>query len=128
MDMPNFLTVEEVLLIHLDQLGQYGGLAGVRDMGLLESALAMPTATYAGEYLHQTLFEMAAAYLFHIVCNHPFLDGNKRTGTVAALVLLSLNGITFEADEIAFENLVRSVAEGNATKTLVAEFLQKHTI
>jgi death-on-curing protein len=86
MQTPIFLELEEIITIHLDQLARYGGLAGIRDLGLLQSAIAMPTAMYARAYLHQTLLEMAAAYLFHIIQNHPFLDGNKHTGTVAALV------------------------------------------
>ena len=77
---PRFLSVADVLGFHEDQLANYGGAPGVRDMGLLESAVAMPMAGFGDQYLHADLFEMAAAYLYHIVCNHPFVDGNKRTG------------------------------------------------
>jgi len=77
---PVFLDVEDVLLIHEEQLALYGGAAGIRDAGLLESAVAMPRATAGGEYAHEGLFAMAAAYAFHIAQNQPFLDGNKRTG------------------------------------------------
>lgn len=121
-----FLDLDEVIEIHHDQLARYGGLSGIRDFGLLQSAITMPAMTYGGEYLHGDLFAMAAAYLFHIVCNHPFLDGNKRTGTVAALVFLALNGVAIEADETIFEALIREVAEGKADKTAIAEFLQIH--
>ncbi len=76
----DFLSLEDVLEMHLDQIRRYGGSAEVRDMGLLESAIAMPQATYAGENLHEDVYSMAAAYFFHIVQNHPFVDGNKRTG------------------------------------------------
>jgi death on curing protein len=87
-----------VLEIHALQLGEFGGIAGVRDRGLLESAVEQPRATAFGELLHTDLFEMAAAYLFHIVKNHAFLDGNKRTALVAALVFLDINGVSLERD------------------------------
>ncbi|HYQ81440.1 MAG TPA: Fic family protein, partial [Anaeromyxobacteraceae bacterium] len=74
---PAFLTLDEVLALHADQIGRYGGSPGLRDLGLLESALAAPRATFGGEHLHGSLPEMAAAYLFHLVRNHPFVDGNK---------------------------------------------------
>jgi len=108
---PDFLSFAEVLEIHRDQIERYGGKTGIRDLGLLQSALAMPAAGFGGRYLHGDLFEMAAAYLFHIVRNHPFVDGNKRTGAVAALVFLSLNGMEIEASEDIFEQTVRAVAE-----------------
>ena len=89
-----FLELEDVLQIHEEQLAAYGGAAGIRDQALLESAAAMPQASFGEEYLHEDLSHMAAAYAFHIAQNQPFLDGNKRTGLVAALVFLDLNGIT----------------------------------
>src|SRR5205807_4774635 len=79
MKQPRFLVLEEVLRIHAHQIEQYGGSFGVRDAGLLLSAVAAPQASFAGGFLHGTPFEMAAAYLFHLARNHPFLDGNKRT-------------------------------------------------
>jgi death-on-curing protein len=82
---PIFLTLDEVLEIHEQQIELYGGSHGVRDMNLLESALGVPQATFGGEYLHPTVGAMAAAYLFHITQNHPFFDGNKRTGANAAI-------------------------------------------
>ncbi len=75
-----FLTLEDVLEIHALQLARYGGADGLRDPGLLESALAQPQASFGGDFVHESLFAMAAAYLFHIVSNHAFVDGNKRTG------------------------------------------------
>lgn len=91
---PDFLSVEDVIRIHDEQIAAYGGAAGVRDRGLLESAVAMPRASFDEAYLHEDLAYMAAAYAFHIAQNQPFLDGNKRTGLVAALVFLDLNGVT----------------------------------
>src|SRR5437588_8405063 len=109
---PTFLALDEVLEIHRDQLARYGGAAGIRDLGLLQSALAQPQATFRGQFLHADLFEMASAYLFHIVQNHPFLDGNKRVGAVAALVFLLLNDQDIKATNQELEALVLSVAQG----------------
>lgn len=95
-------------------------------MGLLLSALAVPAVTFGGSFLHADLFEMAAAYLFHIVRNHPFSDGNKRTGAVAALVFFSLNDIEIEADEDSFEKMVLAVAADQADKGAVTEFFREH--
>ena len=89
-----FLTLAEVIEIHADQIRRYGSRAGLRDLALLESALAQPEASFAGEWLHGDLYAMAAAYAYHLCQNHPFIDGNKRTGLSAALVFLELNGIT----------------------------------
>src|SRR5215470_3889144 len=96
---PRFLGFDEVLTIHADQVGRYGGSPGIRDAALLRSAVAMPKAGTAGGYLHSDLVEMAAAYAFHIVKNHPFIDGNKRVGAVAVLVFLELNGIPVRIPE-----------------------------
>jgi death-on-curing protein len=90
---PLFLHVEDVLLIHEEQLAEYGGSAGVRDAALLDSAVAMPRATVGGNFAHEDLFAMAAAYAFHVAQNQPFVDGNKRTGLLAAGVFLDLNGV-----------------------------------
>ena len=79
MSDPTFLTLDEVLGIHADQIRTYGGGTGFRDLELLRSALAMPETTFDGEYLHPSVFEMAGACLFHIARNHPFVDGKERT-------------------------------------------------
>lgn len=88
-----FLDVADVMAFHATQLARYGGLEGVRDAGLLASAVAMPRATFDGEFLHDGVFSMAAAYAFHIAENQPFVDGNKRAALMAALVFLELNGV-----------------------------------
>ena len=93
-DDPFFLSVEEVLEIQAQMLGTYGGQAGIRDRSSLESAVGMPTQTFGGELVHAGLFEMAAAYAFHIAENQPFVDGNKRTGLATALTFLRLNGVS----------------------------------
>jgi death on curing protein len=122
----DFLSTEDVLTLHADQVDLYGGGHGVRDMGLLESAVAQPRASFGGEHLHKDLFEMAAAYLYHLVQNHPFLDGNKRTGAVAGLVFLDLNGIEVDAPKGSIYDLTMSVATGKAAKAEVAEFFRSH--
>ena len=91
---PVFLTLDEVLEIHRDQIARYGGAQGIRDLGLLQSALAQPAAVFGGQFLHADLFEMAAAYLFHLVQNHPLVDGNKRLGWLATATFLEINGIS----------------------------------
>jgi death on curing protein len=82
---PDFLTLEDVLLIHEQQLERYGGSPGIRDRGLLESAVAQPQAGFGGKYVHESIFDMAAAYAFHIAENQPFVDGNKRAALASAL-------------------------------------------
>lgn len=123
---PAFLTLSEVLRIHEDQLERYGGERGVRDIGLLQSAVSMPAAGFAGRFLHEDLFEMAAAHLFHIARNHPFVDGNKRTAVVCALVFLALNDPEIDASEDELVKMVRGVAQGRVRKDAVAQFLRSH--
>ena len=123
-----FLTLDDVLALHADQIARYRGSALVRDLGLLESALAMPAATFGGDFLHASLDEQAAAYLFHLVKNHPFVDGNKRTGLVAMLAFLGLNGRHLEAPDDDLTDLVFGVAEGRVTKAEVAVFVRRHTV
>lgn len=122
-----FLTIQEVLYFHHAQMEQFGGSMGVRDPGLLESALAQPCASFGGEYLHRGVFEMAAAYLYHIVQNHPFVDGNKRVGLESALAFLALNGVEIDAPDHDLEAIVLAVASGQADKTQAAAFLDKHS-
>ncbi len=121
---PAFVTLDEVLAIQAEQIERYGGTRGLRDRGLLESALAMPAATYGGEFLHSTLFEMAAAYLFHLCNNHPFLDGNKRTALAACLAFLWLNDLEVVADPDEIAELVLDVADGGLGKAQVAVYLE----
>lgn len=124
---PVFLRLDEILEIHIDQIKRYGGSPAIRSLELLQSAFAAPEATFEGHYLHTDLYEMAAAYLFHLVQNHPFVDGNKRTGVVASLVFLELNGIEIDADENALAALVEQVAQGKADKSEISHFLKEHS-
>lgn len=120
---PLFLTLDEVLAIHADQIRRYGGSHGLRDLSLLGSALAMPQASFGGVYLHPSLAEMAAAYLFHLAQNHPFVDGNKRASLAAALAFIWLNDHRLEAGEDELTELVMGVAAGRAGKADAAVFI-----
>jgi death on curing protein len=122
-----FLTLAEVLEIHQDQIARYGGEPGTRDLDLLKSALGMPAATFSGSFLHTDLPEMAAAYLFHLVGNHPFIDGNKRTGAMAAYVFLGLNGYELDATQPLLAEFVLALARGERTKSDVTAFLREHS-
>ena len=118
-----FLSLDEILEIHADQIERYGGSEGIRDRAGLESAIAAPRATFGSQYLHHSVPAMAAAYLFHLCQDHPFIDGNKRVGANAAITFLLLNGWEplFEAEELV--TLVLSVASGAMHKQeLIATF------
>jgi len=123
---PQFLTLDEVMDIHRNQIERYGGMLGVRDAALLESALAAPQSGFGDQYLHGDFFEMASAYLFHVVQNHPFLDGNKRVGTAAALTFLELNGVETKIPNQALVATVLAVAQGETDKSAIAVFFRKH--
>ena len=118
------MTVEQVIELHDTFLEDHGGLPGLRDRGLLESAVEMPRSTMFGELLHRTIYDKAAAYLFHLVQNHPFNDGNKRTGALTAILFLELNGIQTTFSEALYEELVVEVAKGNYNKVEIAYFLE----
>ena len=121
-----FLNTEEVRLVHEDQIRRYGGGLGIRDEGLLDSAVAQPQASFGGQRLHPTLFDMAAAYLFHLVENHPFIDGNKRVGTAVAILFLKLNGFNIKVADDEMTNFVLDVAQGRINKPTIAEFFRYH--
>lgn len=122
---PKFLSLGEVLEIHKDQISRYGGNPGIRELDGLKSALGLPAATFGGEFLHPDIFSMAAAYLFHITNNHPFIDGNKRTGTATALVFLYLNGYELGATEDDLFEMVMGVATGQLDKDEITRFISK---
>lgn len=124
MSEPEFLDLDEVLEIHALQLADFGGLEGVRDQGLLESALEQPRATAFGQFLHGDLFEMAAAYLFHVVKNHAFMDGNKRTALLSTLVFLDINGISIDREDDRLYELTLAAAEGRISKPEIGEQLK----
>ncbi len=123
-----FLTLEEVLFIHEDQILNYGGSPEIRDQGLLESAIAQPMATFGDQDLHPDVFDKAAAYLFHICSNHPFVDGNKRTALASSLVFLELNGIVIEDPEELLYEIVIQVATGGSSKETIAQAFRRLTV
>lgn len=120
-----FVEIEEALRIHQRQVGRFGGDDGVRDHGLLESALAMPRASYDGQFVHEDLIAMAGAYLFHLCKNHPFMDGNKRVALAVALYFLSRNGMPLEVDDQSLYEHVVALASGQMTKDAVTAYLHE---
>lgn len=121
-----FLSLDEVLALHADQIRRYGGGEGVRDLGLLESGVAVPEASFDGRYLHATLPEMAAAYLYHLAQNHPLVDGNKRVAAAAMFMFLYMNDWLLDCEEDELVELTLGVASGKTTKAEVAVFVAAH--
>ena len=122
---PDFLTVEDVLDLHAQQLERYGGADGLRDRGLLESAVATPQPSFGGQFAHEGIHTMAAAYAFHIAQNQPFVDGNKRTGLLAALVFLDINGWTVDDPDERLQVAMLSIAERTLDKGGLAAILRQ---
>ena len=124
MPAPIFLSLADIIDIHTDQIARYGGQRGVRDFGLLESALAQPEASFGGEWLHRDLYEMAAAYAYHVCQNHPFLDGNKRAALASGLVFLELNGISLSDPKGRLKDAMLAMASGKLKKEPFAHLLR----
>ncbi|GBR76149.1 cell filamentation protein Fic [Candidatus Termititenax persephonae] len=123
----HFLTLSEVLLILEDQIRNYGGLYGVRDLNLLSSAINMPQSSFQGEYLHKTIPAMAATYVYHICQNHPFIDGNKRVALASSLVFLAINGYAFNCPgEIVYKEII-AVAKGEIKKEELIKYYKKYS-
>ena len=128
MNEPIFLSLEETMLIHASMIESYGGSYGVRDQGLLDSAVETPRSGFGGEYFHKSIFEMAAAYIFHIVKNHPFIDGNKRTGLGCTDVFLLINGYDLNFSIDIAEELTLRIASEPITKVEIAKILEEHSV
>lgn len=124
MKTPRFLTLAEVNEIHQNQIRLYGGNHGTRDLGLLQSAIAQPEASFQAAWLHNSLFEMAAAYAFHICKNHPFIDGNKRAALASALVFLELNQIEILDKRGDLFEAMLNIAEGRMDKKTLAKLFK----
>ncbi len=122
--MSRFLSEEHVIRIHDAVLLAYGGASGVRDMHMLLSALGQPRMSMSGQFLHRTVFDQAAAYLYHLSRNHPFVDGNKRTAAQTALLFLEINHYDFVGDDTEFVELVVEVAQGNLEKAEIASYFR----
>jgi death-on-curing protein len=125
--MIHFLTLSEVLLILEDQIRNYGGIYGVRDINLLGSALYMQQSSFGGQYLHETIPAMAAAYVFHICQNHPFIDGNKRVALASSLVFLDINEYTFNCKDEMIYNEIMNMAKGDIKKDELIKYYEKYT-
>ena len=126
--MVEFLTIDDVMELHAGQIAAYGGSDGLRSLDLLQSAIAQPQAMFSGVFLHTDIFQMAAAYLFHLVQNHPFIDGNKRIGLEAGLVFLQMNGYSIETEDVFLVELILGVAQGKIDKPEIAEFFRTHVV
>jgi len=126
--MIKFLSKETILAFHKDQVKKYGGVQGIRDEGLLESALAQPQASFDGKYVHETIFEMAAAYGFHICKNHPFFDGNKRIALVAMYTFLYVNDYQLKADKKSLYAMMLDLASGKLEKEELTGYIKENTI
>jgi death-on-curing protein len=125
--MVRFLPETVVLAIHEDLIRLYGGVYGVRDAAALNAAIHMPQAQFEGQFLHPTIFHMAAAYGFHLCQNHPFFDGNKRTAGMAMFTFLRLNGLIPGASEVEYYNTMMSIATGQVNKDQLTAWLQTVT-
>ncbi|WP_045442264.1 type II toxin-antitoxin system death-on-curing family toxin [Picosynechococcus sp. NKBG042902] len=123
-----FLTLIEVLALHHRVIEQSGGAFGIRDLGLLASAIAQPRMTFSGEDLYSSLFEKATALGFSIIMNHPFVDGNKRTGHAVMETFLVLNGMEINASVDEQEYVVLAIASGELGREALVEWLRENTI
>ena len=120
-----YLSLEQVIELHDALIEKFGGLLGIRERSLLESAVAAPMMAVFGEELHKTIYNKAAAYLFYIAKNHAFLDGNKRTASAAALAFLRANGKSIKYDVDEFLEFVVSVAKGQADLDAISNYIGK---
>lgn len=128
MPVPKFINKQIVLQIHQRQIEKFGGSLGLRDLGLLESALAQPEATFGGELLHSTIAEQAAAYLYHISKNHSFIDGNKRTAFAVMDTFLRINGYKLALTDDDAYDLVLAVVDGRLDKADLTVALESQLI
>ena len=121
-----YLTPEQVLFIHARLIAETGGESGIRDLGLLQSAVARPQATFDGDELYSDIYHEASALLESLINNHPFVDGNKRTGITASAMFLQINGYSLIASNQELESFVLAVASGEQTIESIAAWLQSH--
>lgn len=122
-----FLTLEQLLIIHDDQIERYGGSHGIRDLGLLESALLRPQTTFGGQDLYLTIFHKAASLLHSLLMNHAFVDGNKRTAVTTTLVFLELNGYTLSVSQDPLVQTALQIENKKMTFGQIVSWLKKHS-
>ena len=125
---PPWVRLDAVLAIHRRQLSEHGGLDGIRDQGMLESALGRPTNKYSYESPKPSLAQLAAAYAFGIARNHPFIDGNKRTAFVVCELFLRLNKQGIEASAEGKYIIFLSLADGTLSEEALAQWIAEHLI
>lgn len=128
MQIPEFIEKKVVIAIHQYLINEFGGSLGIRDEGLLESALAQPQATFGGKLLHPSIADQAAAYLYHLAKNHAFVDGNKRTALGVTEAFLRLNGYNLSLLDQELYELTLRTAKGELEKTEIAEVLRTHLV
>lgn len=121
-----YLTVEQVLFLHARVIEETGGSHGVGDIGLLESAVARPQAVFEGEDLYPDVFSKAAAFMDSLIRNHPFVDGNKRTGITAAAVFLRRNGWLLSVSNRKLEAFTLQVVRAELSISQIAQWLREH--
>lgn len=121
-----FLSCADVIKLQQQLIARFGGETGLRDYGLLDSALAQPPMQAFGKRLHPTIYDQAAAYLFHLVANHAFIDGNKRIGLHSCLIFLSINNITVTDNGNEWYNFVMSLASSQEDKASCLAFVRAH--
>jgi death-on-curing protein len=123
-----FLNLDEVVKLHDLLILKFGGHSGIRDIGLLDSALHQPKVKFGNKYLCNDIFEMSAAYMFHIIKNHPFIDGNKRTGIFTAINFLEFNYCEINFDLESFYQLTIDVANSKINKKEITNFFKKNVL
>ncbi len=124
----SYLTLEQIFLIHDEQIELFGGSHGIRDLALLESAVMRPQATFGGNDLYNSIFEKAAVLMHSVILNHPFIDGNKRTGIASAIVFLERNKHTLKAKDKELINIALQVAIKKIDIEEIADRLKKHSM
>lgn len=122
-----YLTLEQIIITHEDQIVRYGGSSGLRDISLLESAVFRPQSSFGGEDLYPTIFDKASALMHSLILNHPFIDGNKRAGTTSMLVFLELNGYRLQVTQKALVNTALGVESKKLNTEKLAAWLKKYT-
>ena len=128
MDAIRFLTLDDVLGLHRRQLARYGGRDGILDQNVVESALAQPQATMFGNYLHEDVAAMAAAYLFHFAAAQGFIDGNKRTGAVCATTFLGMNGYEIDCTDDELYEVTMEVANHRLEKAPLGDWIRDRLV
>ena len=126
MDPIDFLTFDDIVELHREQLAVYGGADGFIDENVVRSAVAMPQSTMFGEYLHSDIAEMAAAYLFHFAAAQGFVDGNKRTAVVATVEFLGRNGYVLDCTDMEVYDVTMGVANHSVDKAGAADWIRDH--